>query len=140
MAVMRSDHPLASYDRELSVADLASESWSCTLAQSVVVFLLPASLERLSFEAVRFVSLRDPKAQTAVCLAKRWDDRSTLVRQFFQAATRLKKNETIETGPTEATAKRRRGQKRDASTSRRSLIVCTIQGADATLTEAALRR
>jgi hypothetical protein len=26
MAVMRSDHPLASYDRELSVADLASES------------------------------------------------------------------------------------------------------------------
>jgi DNA-binding transcriptional LysR family regulator len=151
MVVMRSDHPLASYDRELSVADLASEplvmyarSIGTGLYQKIVdlyrdagyspitfqeanatptmmglvaagmgVSILPASLERLSLEGVRFVSLRDPKAQTAVWLAKRWDDRSTLVRQFFQAATRLKKNEAIETGSTEATAKRRRGQKKD---------------------------
>jgi DNA-binding transcriptional LysR family regulator len=149
MVVMRSDHPLASHDRELSVADLASEplvmyarSIGTGLYQKIVdlyrdagyspttfqeanatptmmglvaagmgVSILPASLERLSLEGVRFVPLRDPKAQTAVWLAKRWDDRSTLVRQFFQAATRLKKNEAIEPRPTEATAKKRRGQK-----------------------------
>jgi DNA-binding transcriptional LysR family regulator len=89
MAVMRSDHPLASYDRELSVADLASESlvmyarsiggglyqkivdlyrdagYSRTTVQEanatptimglvaagIGVSILPASLERLSFEA-----------------------------------------------------------------------------------------
>jgi DNA-binding transcriptional LysR family regulator len=93
MAVMRSDHPLASYDRELSVADLASESlvmyarsigsglyqkivdlyrdagYSPTTVQEanatpttmglvaagIGVSILPASLERLSLEAVRFV-------------------------------------------------------------------------------------
>jgi DNA-binding transcriptional LysR family regulator len=151
MVVMRSEHPLASYGRELSVADLVSEplvmyarSIGTGLYQKIVdlyrdagyspttvqeanatptmmglvaagigVSILPASLERLSFEGIRFVPLRDPKAQTAVWLAKRWDDRSTLARQFFQAATRLKKNEATEAGPAEATAKRRPGAKKD---------------------------
>ena len=83
------------------------------VAAGIGVSILPASLERISFKGVRFLSLRDPKAQTAVWLAKRWDDRSTLVRQFFQAATRLKKNEAIETKPTEATAKRGSRKKED---------------------------
>ena len=146
MVVMRSDHPLASRDGELSVADLVSEplvmyarSIGTGLYEKIVelyrdagyppitvqeagatptmiglvaagigISIVPASLARLSFEGVRFVSLRDPKAQTAIWLAKRWDDRSTLVRQFFQAATRLKKNEAIETGPIEAAGKRRK--------------------------------
>jgi DNA-binding transcriptional LysR family regulator len=152
MVVMRSDHPLASYDRELSIADLASEplvmyarsigsglyqqivdlcrdaGYSPTTAQEanatptmmglvaagIGISILPASLERLSFKGIKFVSLSEPKAQTAVWLAKRVDDRSTLVRQFFQAAMRLKSknNEAMEAEPTEPASKRRRGSKR----------------------------
>jgi DNA-binding transcriptional LysR family regulator len=135
--VMRSDHPLASKDHELSVADLASESlvmyarsigsglyqkivdlcrdagYAPNVAQEanatptmmglvaagIGISILPASLERLSFEGLKFVLLRDPKAQTAVFLAKRWDDRSALVRHLFQAATRLRrKNEATGSG------------------------------------------
>jgi DNA-binding transcriptional LysR family regulator len=135
--VMRSDHPLASKDHELSVADLASESlvmyarsigsglyqkivdlcrdagYAPNVAQEanatptmmglvaagIGISILPASLELLSFEGLKFVLLRDPKAQTAVFLAKRWDDRSALVRHLFQAATRLRrKNEATGSG------------------------------------------
>jgi DNA-binding transcriptional LysR family regulator len=148
--VMRSDHPLASKEHELSVADLASEplvmyarsigtglyqkivdlcrdaGYSPNVAQEanstptmmglvaagIGISILPASLERLSFEGLKFVPLRDPKAQTAVFLAKRWDDRSALVRHLFQAATRLRpKNEVIEFGAGGATPKRGRNRK-----------------------------
>jgi len=130
MAVMRSDHPLASGPPEISVSDLANEplvlyarsigsglyqkvadlcrdaGFSPNVAQEanatptmmglvaagIGISILPASLERLSFDGLSFRPLQDPKAQTAVWLAKRWDDRSTLVRHFFQAATRRKSN------------------------------------------------
>jgi DNA-binding transcriptional LysR family regulator len=147
--VMRSDHPLASKDHGLSVADLASEplvlyarSIGTGLYQKIVelcrdagyapnvaqeanatptmmglvaagigISILPASLERLSFEGLKFVPLRDPKAQTAVLLAKRWDDRSALVRYLFQAATRLRpKNEATESGADGAPAQRGRNR------------------------------
>ena len=149
MAVVRSDHHLASGQRELSVGDLASEplvlyarSIGSGLYQKIVdlcrdagftpnvaqeanatptmmglvaagigVSILPASLERLSFEGLKFVPLHDPKAQTAVWLAKRWEDRSTLVRHLFQAATRLKpKGATIVPPPGEPAGKRRRAR------------------------------
>ncbi len=128
MVVLRSDHPLASEDRELSVADLAAEplvlyagsigsglyqkvadlcrdaGFSPNVAQEAIatptmmglvaagigVSILPASLERLSFEGLRFRPLREAKAQTAVWLVKRGDDRSMLVRNLFQAAAALK--------------------------------------------------
>lgn len=127
MVVLRSDHPLAAEDRELSVADLAAEplvlyagsigsglyqkvadlcrdaGFSPNVAQEAIatptmmglvaagigISILPASLERLSFEGLRFRPLRDAKAQTAVWLVKRGDDRSTLVRNLFQAAAVL---------------------------------------------------
>jgi DNA-binding transcriptional LysR family regulator len=149
MAVMRSDHHLASGQREISVGDLASEplvlyarSIGSGLYQKIVdlcrdagftpnvaqeanatptmmglvaagigVSILPASLERLSFEGLKFVPLRDPKAQTAVWLAKRWEDRSTLVRHLFQAATRPKQKGGTTVAPAaEPTGKRRRAR------------------------------
>jgi DNA-binding transcriptional LysR family regulator len=147
MAVMRSDHPLASGQRELSVGDLASEplvlyarSIGSGLYQKIVdlcrdagftpnvaqeanatptmmglvaagigVSILPASLERLSFEGLKFVPLRDPKAQTAVWLAKRWEDRSMLVRHLFQAAARLKPKGGTTVPPASERAGKRRG-------------------------------
>ena len=60
------------------------------VAAGIGISILPASLERLSFKGLSFIPLQEPKAQTAVWLAKRWDDRSTLVRQLFQAAGRLR--------------------------------------------------
>jgi hypothetical protein len=44
---------------------------------------------------LKFAPLRDPKAQTAVWLAKRWDDRSSLARHLFQQATRLKPKTSV---------------------------------------------
>lgn len=70
------------------------------VAAGIGISILPASLERLSFDGLSFKPLREPKAQTAVWIAKRWDDRSTLVRQLFQAAARLKsKDDVPSTGP-----------------------------------------
>jgi DNA-binding transcriptional LysR family regulator len=128
LAVMRSDHPLASTGREIALRDLANEplvlyarSIGSGLYQKIVdlcrdagfapnvaqeanatptmmglvaagigISILPASLERLSFKGLAFIPLQEPKAQTAVWLAKRGDDRSTLVRHLFQAAGRLR--------------------------------------------------
>jgi DNA-binding transcriptional LysR family regulator len=82
------------------------------VAAGIGISILPASLERLSFEGLKFVPLRDPGAQTAVLLAKRWDDRSALARHLFQAATRLRpKYEVTEFGVGGPTAGRGRNLK-----------------------------
>ncbi|MBR0822696.1 LysR family transcriptional regulator [Bradyrhizobium liaoningense] len=149
MAVMRLDHPLASRQDDLTLADLAPEpmvlyakSIGSGLYQKIVdlcrdagftpnvvqeanatptmmglvaagmgISVLPESLMRLSLDGLKFLPLRDPKAQTAVWLAKRWDDRSSLVRHLFQQASRLKpKTSAPASGgePTEAIGKVRR--------------------------------
>jgi DNA-binding transcriptional LysR family regulator len=133
MVVMRADHPLASRQGDLSVADLAREPMvlyassigsglyqkitdlcrDAGFSPSVVqqanatptmmglvaagmgISILPESLKRLSFDGLKFAPLRDPKAQTAVWLAKRWDDRSSLTRHLFQQATRLKPKTSV---------------------------------------------
>lgn len=60
----------------------------CLVAASMGISVLPASLQGLSLKSLKFIPLREPKAQTATWLVKRMDDRSPLPRQFFQAALR----------------------------------------------------
>jgi DNA-binding transcriptional LysR family regulator len=147
MAVMRTDHRLASVGEELSVADLASEALVLyarsigsglyekvadlcrdagfvpnivqeanttptmmgLVAAGMGISVLPASLESLSLKGLKFMPLREPKAQTAVWLAKRLDDRSILVRHLFQAASRLKPT-TVQVAPPVTDTKTRRKQ------------------------------
>jgi DNA-binding transcriptional LysR family regulator len=75
-----------------SVAQEANETPTMMglVAAGIGISILPSSLEPLSLKSLKFVPLRDPKAQTAVWLAKRWDDRSALARHLFQQAARLK--------------------------------------------------
>ncbi len=84
------------------------------VAAGMGISILPESLKRLPLDGLNFVPLREPKAQTAVWLAKRWNDRSSLVRHLFQQATRLKqKTPTDGTGPepTEGKGKTKRARK-----------------------------
>lgn len=60
------------------------------VAAGMGISILPELLKRLALDGLKFAPLKDPKAQTAVWLAKRWDDRSSLVRHLFQQAGRLK--------------------------------------------------
>ncbi|MET3840653.1 LysR substrate-binding domain-containing protein [Bradyrhizobium sp. OAE829] len=80
------------------------------VAAGIGISILPASLERLSFEGLIFKSLREPKAQTAVWIAKRWDDRSSLVRQLFQAAARLKSKDDVPPAGSKDNPKRRQSR------------------------------
>ncbi|WP_239511904.1 LysR substrate-binding domain-containing protein, partial [Klebsiella pneumoniae] len=64
---------------------IATPTMMGLVAAGIGISILPASLERLSFEGLRFKPLKEAKAQTAIWLVKRGDDRSTLVRNLFQA-------------------------------------------------------
>ena len=149
MAVMRTDHPLAARQGDLSVTDLAEEpmvlyasSIGSGLYQKIVdlcrdsgfapnvaqaanatptmmglvaagmgISILPESLKRLPLDGLKFVPLREPKAQTAVWLAKRWDDRSSLVRHLFQQASRLKAKGSAGAEPTKGAERKKRTRK-----------------------------
>ena len=67
------------------------------VAAGLGVSILPASLERLKFDGARFRPLADEGAVTGVCLARRYDDRSALVRAMFNAAARMKQESGGET-------------------------------------------
>ena len=94
------------------------------VAAGMGISILPESLKRLPLDGLKFVPLRDPRAETAVWLAKRWDDRSSLVRHLFQQASRLKSKDVApgtgaapQTGATKRTrrARRRVSRARDPS-------------------------
>lgn len=80
------------------------------VAAGIGISILPASLQRLSFDGLCFRSLEDPKGQTSVWLAKRWDDRSLLIRNIFQAATRMKSSAESKTA--QAGERPKRGRSR----------------------------
>jgi DNA-binding transcriptional LysR family regulator len=81
------------------------------VAAGMGISILPESLKRLSLDGLKFVPLREPKAQTAVWLAKRWDDRSSLVRHLFQQTSRLKFKGSTGAEPTQGTEKKKRARK-----------------------------
>jgi DNA-binding transcriptional LysR family regulator len=132
MVVTRMDHPLAARPGDLSMADLASEpmvlyassigsglyqkivdlcrdsGFAPNVVQAANISILPESLRRLALDGLKFVPLREPKAQTAVWLAKRSDDRSSLVRYLFQQASRLRPAAVAE--PTEGAERKKRAR------------------------------
>lgn len=85
------------------------------VAAGMGISILPESLKRLSLDGLKFVPLRELKAETAVWLAKRWDDRSFLTRHLFQQASRLKPKASPQgpgAEPAEGTDKKRRAPRR----------------------------
>jgi DNA-binding transcriptional LysR family regulator len=92
---------------------IATPTMMGLVAAGMGISILPDSLRRLLLHGLTSATLRDPKAQTAVWLAKRWDDRSSLVRHLFQQATRQKPKPTHGDGAEshETAAKTRRARK-----------------------------
>jgi DNA-binding transcriptional LysR family regulator len=84
------------------------------VAAGMGISILPESLKRLPLDGLKFVPLREARAETAVWLAKRWDDRSFLARSLFQQASRLKSKASPQgTGaaPAAGAEKKRRARK-----------------------------
>lgn len=81
------------------------------VAAGMGISILPESLKRLPLDGLKFVPLREPKAQTAVWLAKRWDDRSSLVRHLFQRGSRLKPKSPTGAEPAEGSERKNRARR-----------------------------
>lgn len=66
------------------------------VAAGIGVSILPASLRRLSFSSVRFLTLEDRNSDTALWLYRREDDRSAAVRALFRSARTTVRNLAVQ--------------------------------------------